>query len=153
MISKYLLLFLISSLWSFLNVYYCFTQILCKYFVLHVMLEWEIKNPWILLCVIYLHIRQNTQTGTNSMLTLVKSYIIHSLNITLLLWCSSISIRFPVGLTWTGMNMQGRGQRHRPPGSVAAGRPPPVTREPPSGVRRPSPLPEDTQEEMCHLQT
>lgn len=41
------------------------------------------------------------------------------------------------------MSKQERGRRRCPTGS-AAGRTPPVTREPPSGGRRPSPLPEDT---------
>lgn len=52
------------------------------------------------------------------------------------------------------MSKQERGRQHCPPGSVAAGQPPPVTREPLSGGRRPSPLPEDTaRQEMCQLST
>lgn len=45
------------------------------------------------------------------------------------------------------MSKQKHGQQHCPPGSVAAGQPPPVMREPLSGGRCPSPLPEDTHTE------
>lgn len=41
---------------------------------------------------------------------------------------------------WTGMSKQEHGRQHCPPGSVAAGQPPPVMKEPLSGVRRLSPL-------------
>lgn len=57
-----------------------------------------------------------------------------------------------IWLTWTGMSKREHGRQHCPPGSVAAGQPPPVMREPLSGGRRPSPLPEEThREEMCQL--
>lgn len=40
------------------------------------------------------------------------------------------------------MRKQEHGRQHHPPGSVAAGQPPPVMKEPLSGVRCLSPLPE-----------
>ena len=42
------------------------------------------------------------------------------------------------------MSKQEHGRQHCPPGSVAAGQPPPVMKEPLSGVRRLSPLPGGT---------
>lgn len=53
-------------------------------------------------------------------------------------------------LTWTGMSKQEH-DRHCPPGSVAAGQPPPVMKEPPSGVRHLSPLPGREAQEISGL--
>lgn len=56
--------------------------------------------------------------------------------------CKAADSSSTLRLTLTGMSKQEHGRQRCPPGSVAAGPPPPVTREPLSGGRRPSPLPE-----------